>query len=96
MSGNYTQRQQALIDGVEYALDCGLDPAPEDVEEYRRITGDGGRDDESERRYDIYLAKYARNHGITKWEAHQHSLCRETAREYGLPEERLAWLDENL
>lgn len=38
MSGNYTQRQLALINGVEYALDCGLDPAPGDVEEYRRLT----------------------------------------------------------
>ncbi len=38
MSGKYTKRQQALIDGVEYALDCGLDPDPEDVEEYHRLT----------------------------------------------------------
>ena len=38
MSGKYTKRQQALIDGVEYALDCGLAPAPGAVEAYHSLT----------------------------------------------------------
>lgn len=46
--------------------------------------------------YRKYLEKYARKHGLTLWQAHQHSLCRETAREYGVTEEEILWLDENL
>lgn len=36
----FAMGQQALIDGVECALDYGLDPGREDVEEYHRITGE--------------------------------------------------------
>lgn len=48
MSGErgYGRRQQALIDGVECALDYGLDPEPEDLEEYRRLTESGRTDPE--------------------------------------------------
>ena len=42
-SRKYTQGQQALIDGVEHAMDWGLDLNPEDVKEYHRLTD--GRND---------------------------------------------------
>lgn len=35
----FTERQQALIDGVEFGIDYGLEVAPEDIEEYHRLTG---------------------------------------------------------
>lgn len=34
-----TKRQQALIDGVEYALDNALEVTQEDMDEYYRLTG---------------------------------------------------------
>lgn len=50
MSGDigYGGRQQALVDGVECALDYGLEPPPEDMEEYRRITERGRREEDEE------------------------------------------------
>ncbi|MBP3469734.1 MAG: hypothetical protein J6K26_09500 [Lachnospiraceae bacterium] len=47
-------------------------------------------------KYRKYLEKYAKKHGLNLWQAHQHSLCREAAREYGVTEEEILWLDENL
>lgn len=38
-SRQFTERQQALIDGVEFGIDYGLEVAPEDIEEYHRLTG---------------------------------------------------------
>ena len=46
--------------------------------------------------YRKYLEKYAKKHGLNLWQAHQHRLCREAAREYGVTEEEILWLDENL
>ena len=34
----YTDEEQNLIDGVEFAIDNGLDIPEEDYEEYRRLT----------------------------------------------------------
>lgn len=38
-SRQFTERQQALINGVELGIDYGLEVAPEDIEEYHRLTG---------------------------------------------------------
>lgn len=35
----YTEEEQALIDGVEFGIDYGLELDPEDVAEYHRLTG---------------------------------------------------------
>lgn len=35
----YTEEEQALIDGVEFGLDYRLELAEEDVEAYHRLTG---------------------------------------------------------
>lgn len=46
--------------------------------------------------YTDYLQKYSIKHNIPIWQAHQHALCREVAKEYGLTKDDLRWLDENL
>lgn len=46
--------------------------------------------------YIQYLQKYCRNKDVGLWEAHQNSIHREVAREYGLSGEDIQWLDENL
>ena len=46
--------------------------------------------------YIAYLDRYCKKHKLFRWQAHQHLLCREAARECGLTEEELIWLDENL
>ena len=33
----YTDEQQSLIDGIEFAIDNGLEISQEDYEEYRRL-----------------------------------------------------------
>lgn len=38
-SRQFTERQQSLIDGVEFGIDYGLEVDPEDIEEYHRLTG---------------------------------------------------------
>lgn len=38
-SRHFTERQQALINVVELGIDYGLEVAPEDIEEYHRLTG---------------------------------------------------------
>lgn len=43
-----------------------------------------------------YLKRYCKKHEIGIWQAHQHALCRETARSYGLSEEQIKQLDEDL
>ena len=46
--------------------------------------------------YVEYLQRYIRNRNESIWEAHQHKIHRKVAREYGLTEEEILWLDENL
>lgn len=46
--------------------------------------------------YIAYLDRYCKKYKLTRHQAHQHLLCREMAREYGLTEEEIVWLDENL
>ena len=46
--------------------------------------------------YIKYLEKYAREHRPNLRQANSHLLCREAAREYGVTEGELLWLDENL
>lgn len=92
-----TDQKQALIDGVEFAIDNGLELSPKDVTEYHRITGSRCVFTDNVERYEAFLKKYCKKHGITKWEAHQHLLCRTTAREtYELTEKELLWLDDIL
>ena len=43
--------------------------------------------------YMEYLKRYIRSSTIGIWQAHQYALCREVAREYGVTEEELLWLD---
>ena len=47
-------------------------------------------------KYKEYLKKYSKKNEIGIWQAHQHVLCREVAREYGLTEEQIVALDEDL
>lgn len=99
MSGNkeFTERQQALIDGVELGIDYMLEIDPGDVAEYHRLTGSRCTYTENMENYRKYLLKYAAKHGITPWEANQHRLCRETAKDnYSMDERDLKWFDENL
>lgn len=36
---NYSEEEQALVDGVEFGIDNALEVAKEDIREYRRLTG---------------------------------------------------------
>ncbi len=36
-STDFTEEEQALIDGVEFGIDYQLEVAPEDIEEYHRL-----------------------------------------------------------
>ena len=94
---NITERQQALIDGVEFGIDHMLDIDPEDVAEYHRLTGSRCTYTDNMDHYKKYLAKYAAKHGITLWQAHQHKLCRRVAIiNYDLDDNALKWFNENL
>lgn len=93
----FTERQQALIDGVEFGIDHQLELDPGDVEEYHKLTGSRCVHTENMEQYRQYLLKYAKKHGISIWEANQHKLCHEVAViTYGLDEKDLNWFDENL
>lgn len=93
----FTERQQALIDGVELGIDHNLELNPEDVAEYHRLTGSRCEYAENMEKYRNYLLKYAKKHEITSWEANQHLLCRQVAKDtYELEEKDLKWFDENL
>lgn len=48
------------------------------------------------KKYQDYLVRYTRTNGMTLHEAHQLLLNRIVAKEYGISEEQLIWLDENL
>lgn len=99
MEGNrkFTERQQALIDGVEFGMDHNLELDPEDVAEYHRLTGSSSAYIENMGKYRKYLIKYARKAGITPREANRHLLCRETAVScYGLYKKDLKWFDRDL
>lgn len=52
--------------------------------------------DEKNKEYIDFLDRYRKKHKLGQWEAHQHALCREVAKEYGLTEEEITWLDQNL
>lgn len=52
--------------------------------------------DEKIKEYIDFLGRYRKKHKLGQREAHQHVLCREVAREYGLTEEEIIWLDQNL
>lgn len=43
-----------------------------------------------------YLKRLARVHNLDVWQLHQLALSREVAREYGLTEEQIKQLDEDL
>lgn len=93
----FTERQQALIDGVEFGLDHRLQLAPSDVAEYYRLLDSRCTYAENMENYRKYLIKYAEKHNIKIWEAHQHKLCRSVAKDnYNLDSEALKWFDENL
>lgn len=93
----FTERQQALIDGVEFGIDHQLELDPGDVEEYHRLTGSRYAHTENMEQYRQYLLKYAKKHGITLREANQHKLCRRTAViTYGLNKKDLDWFNESL
>lgn len=89
--------QQALIYGVELGIDYNLELDPEDVAEYHRLTGSRCEYAEKMEKYRKYLMKYAKKHEITPWEANQHLLCQQVAKDtYELEEKDLKWFDENL
>lgn len=46
--------------------------------------------------YIEYLRRCIRTTGLTLFEAHQDAIHREVGRLYGVSEEELIWLDENL
>ena len=46
--------------------------------------------------YLAYLSRYTRITEQSQWEAHQLCISREVARSYGVTQEQLIWLDENL
>jgi len=99
MEGNrkFTERQQALIDGVEFGIDHNLELDPEDVAEYHRLTGSSSAYIENMGKYREYLIKYARKAGITTRKANRHLLCRRTAVIcYGLSKKDLKWFDRDL
>lgn len=43
-----------------------------------------------------YLKRMSRVHNLDVWQLHQLAISREVAREYGLTEEQIEQLDENL
>lgn len=51
---------------------------------------------ESIKEYVAYLTAECRNKPDSLWQAHQKEIHREVARHYGLNEEEIKWLDENL
>ncbi len=53
-------------------------------------------DKDQMKEYIDFLGRYGKKHKLGQWEAHQHALCREVAKEYGLTEEEIIWLDQNL
>lgn len=59
-------------------------------------TGDYMGDKITVKNYVEYLQRYIRNRNESIWEAHRYKIHREVAREYGLTEEEILWLDENL
>lgn len=55
------------------------------------------KDKESIKEYISYLERYARNKNTTIWKAHQNAMHRLVGKvTYGVTEEELLWLDENL
>lgn len=46
--------------------------------------------------YQDYLRRLIKNSDMSMWQAHQLLQSRLVAREYGLTEDQLRWLDENL
>lgn len=55
------------------------------------------KDKESIKEYISYLERYARNKNTMIWKAHQNAMHRIVGKEtYGVTEEELLWLDENL
>lgn len=53
-------------------------------------------DNDASKKYLDYLYRYVRDTDKTPWQAHQEAISREVAREYGVGEDGLKWLDENL
>ena len=53
------------------------------------------KDKENIKRYIEFLEKCKRK-DESLWRTHQNRLCREVAREYGLTEIEIKWLDDNL
>lgn len=51
---------------------------------------------EPSREYQNYLRSLIKNSDMSMWQAHQLLQSRLVAREYGLTDEQLRWLDENL
>lgn len=96
-NAKFSDRQQALINGVEFALDNGLEISPGDAAEYHELTGSRCIFTDNVERYETFLKKYCKKHGVTKGEAHKHLLCRAIAQEiYALTEKEMKWLDDIL
>lgn len=55
-----------------------------------------GEHEDPEKDYLDYLRRMDRIHNIGIWQLHQLSLSREVARNYGLTEEQIKQLDEDL
>lgn len=45
--------------------------------------------------YLYYLDRYGKKHKLNRLQSHQHALCREVAKEYGLTEDEMMRMDEN-
>lgn len=59
--------------------------------------GEYMKDKESIKEYISYLERYAKNKNTTICKAHQNAMLRIVGKEtYGVTEEELLWLDENL
>lgn len=58
--------------------------------------GENTMDNNVIKKYLEYLYRYIRGTDKTPWQAHQEAISREVAREYGVSEDGLKWLDENL
>lgn len=53
-------------------------------------------DTEPMKEYQDYLRRLIKNSDMPMWQAHQLLQSRLVAREYGLSDEQIRWLDENL
>lgn len=85
----YTEEEQSLIDGVEYALDNRLDVPEEDIAEYQRLAdGEADKSDTweeylSNKEFQEYVDRYMRNKTLALSEVLQLKLIQLVAEMYG-------------